>query len=80
MNINRGHFNILLQLGYDYISFLELFEDEESVSRREQVETILTRIEKNYGLSPFTETEPQQESTKTEGPWELLPIRYHPNT
>lgn len=42
------HFSILAQLGYDYLSFLELFEDEETKAKAVQVGNILQRMEKHY--------------------------------
>lgn len=67
------HFNILLQLAYDYRSFLELFEDEETKERAEHIDNILTRIEGYYGLSTSTKTETQPPGAKEEGPKSLLP-------
>lgn len=43
------HFMLLLQLASDYLEFLELFEDEETVKRAKQVRNILERMEKHYG-------------------------------
>lgn len=45
MNKDR-QFDILLGLANDFISFLELFEDEETIRRKKQVENIVERIEK----------------------------------
>lgn len=44
----QRHFEILSGLANDYLSFLELFEDEETMKRKEQVKSILERMEKQY--------------------------------
>lgn len=59
--------NILLQLAHDYESLLETMPDENSQERLKRVSNILRRMENN-GIQPSTETEPQPESTETEGP------------
>lgn len=66
-------FNILLQLAYDYHSFLDLFEDEETKGRSEHIGNILTRIEGYYGLTTSTKTETQSPRSEAERPESILP-------
>ena len=63
----QRHIEILLQLAYDYLDFLELFEDETTVKRKEQVRNILDRMELTY----VSKTEPQPQSTEKEGKRDL---------
>jgi hypothetical protein len=66
------HFDILLQLAYEYRWFLDLFDDEETKKRSEQVVSVLDRMEKHYGVHTSAKAKFSKESTKEEIPFELL--------
>jgi hypothetical protein len=51
------HIAILIQLAQDYLDFLELFEDEETVKRKEQVRNILERMELTYVSETSTQSQ-----------------------